>query len=59
MVFGIDYVSKMIGRNKKTILAVVGTMDRNFSKYWSNASSIPDGTPLTQVLPNIILEGLN
>ena len=47
MVFGIDIVSKIMGRNKRTILATVGTTDRNFSRYWSTHNCFTDGTPMT------------
>lgn len=35
MMFGIDVYHKTAGRSRRSILAIVGTMNKTFSKYWS------------------------
>lgn len=35
MVFGIDVYHKTQGSKKKSVLAIVGSVNKTFSKYWS------------------------
>lgn len=36
MIIGSDTYHKMQGKSRKSCVAIVATMDRNFSRYWSN-----------------------
>ncbi len=42
MIFGIDLLNKIVGKNKRQILAVVGTVNKTFSKYWSTCKCVSE-----------------
>jgi hypothetical protein len=42
MVIGIDISIKMTGKNKRIIISLVCTIDKNFSKYWSTCKTLDD-----------------
>ena len=42
MVIGIDTLTKISGKNKRTVLAVVATTNKTMTKYWSTCKSIID-----------------
>jgi len=56
MVFGIDLLTKVVGKHRRQILACAATMNKTFSKYWSNCKCIPEGESLGQILPQSVLE---
>jgi len=40
MVIGIDILNKIIGKNKRVIMAIVATLNKSFSRYWSSCKNI-------------------
>jgi aubergine-like protein len=59
MVFGIDLLTKITGKNRRQILAMVGTVNKSFSKYWSTCKCISEGEKLLNVLPQCMIEALD
>ena len=46
MVFGIDLLHKMTGKNKRIVLGVVATTNKTMTKYWSTCKNIPEGVSM-------------
>ncbi len=50
MIFGIDLLTKIVGKNRRQILAMAGTVNKTFSKYWSTCKCV-EGSDSAQIIP--------